>query len=93
MNQPNDHLTPAERWVFTELVEFFRPWNTWLNSLPPPVWHSAAVGLFVITAIVVAFIPRDYILRGAPDRNSWRDLRWWAAVALAPYAVIYYFLR
>lgn len=93
MAQSSDHLTNFERTLFAALTDFFRPWNTWLDSLPPLVWHLAAVGLFVSTALVVALIPKWYILGGAPDRAGWRDLRWWAAVALAPYAVIYFFLR
>ncbi len=86
-------LTVAEKWVFDQLTDFFGPFNTWLDRLPQEVWHLAAVGLFVGTAVCVAFIPRWYILGGAPDQKGWRDLRWWAALALAPYAVIYYFLR
>jgi hypothetical protein len=93
MSQPNEHLTQTERAVFSALVEFFRPMNNWLDSLPEIVWHLAAVALFVTTALAVACIPRNYILRGAPDAASWRDLRWWAAVALTPYALIYYFLK
>lgn len=58
-----------------------------------PVWWAnvAAVILFVGIAGAVFLVPREEILRDAPDQRWWRDYRLWAIplviVQLALYAL------
>lgn len=63
--------------------------DDWISSLPEWSGRACAVALFVAAALWAFTLPHDYIYLGAPDRAWWRDLRWWAAVALLPYIFIY----
>lgn len=81
-----------EQPVFDAILAALQPINTWLNNLPPYAWHLAAVGLFVVSALAVLFVPRTFIFAGAPDKAVWRDLRLWTVLSLLPYIAAYYFL-
>jgi len=45
---------------------------------------------FVLLAVAPFFLPRRYILRGAPSRAAWRDLRWWALLLVAIHVAVYW---
>ncbi len=62
-------LTDAEKWVFGQLTDFFRPFNTWLDGLPQEVWHLAAVGLFVGTALLLLLFQGGTSWVGRPIRR------------------------
>ncbi|MCP5178468.1 MAG: hypothetical protein H6993_10960 [Pseudomonadales bacterium] len=40
------------------------------------------MALFVLAGMLVFLVPRDELLKDAPDKRTWRDIRWWG-VALA----------
>lgn len=92
MEPVNEWLTKVETPIFEQILDVMRPFNQWMNQLPPIVWKLSAVGLFVVSALAALCIPRSYIFASAPDNQSWRDLRLWTVVALLPYMAIYYFL-
>ena len=75
------------------ILEFvLGPIDAALGSLP--LWSArVAVALLLILPAVAAWrLSRDWVLRGAPDRARWRDLRVWAALFIVPYLVIYLLL-
>ncbi len=75
------------------LLEFvLGPINTAMGALP--LWSAriAVALLLILPAATVWRLSRDWVLRGAPDRAKWRDLRIWAAVFIVPYLVIYLLL-
>lgn len=59
-----------------------------------PLWSArvAVALLLVLPAAAVWRLGREWVLRGAPDRARWRDLRIWAALFVVPYLVIYLLL-
>lgn len=89
---PQGWFASLEARVFDWITDTMLPFNQWMNSLPPSVWRGSAVGLFVLSALAALLISRSYIYRGAPDSAGWRDLRYWAVVALIPYMIIYAYL-
>ena len=68
------------------------PINSAMGALP--LWSAriAVALLLVLPAVAVWRLSRDWVLRGAPDRARWRDLRIWAALFIVPYLVIYLLL-
>ena len=75
------------------ILEFLLgPINDALGALP--LWSArvAVALLLILPAAAVWLLSRDWVLRGAPDRARWRDLRIWAALFSVPYLVIYLFL-
>lgn len=71
------------------LETVYRPIDTWLNDLPSWAPQACAVGLFVVVAIGVLCLKRDYAFLGAPDRLLRRDLRIWAILTMLPYVLVY----
>ena len=59
-----------------------------------PLWSAriAVALLLILPAAAVWRLRPDWVLRGAPDRAKWRDLRVWAALFIVPYLVIYLLL-
>lgn len=47
------------------------------------------ITFFVLIAIGVFLLPKDYIFRGAPNRAPWRDLRFWALLNVAIHTLVY----
>ena len=75
------------------MLEFvLGPMNTAMGALP--LWSArvAVALLLILPAAAVWRLSRDWVLRGAPDRRKWRDLRVWAALFIVPYLVIYLLL-
>ena len=75
------------------ILEFvLAPIDAALGSLP--LWSAriAVALLLILPAAAVWRLNRDWVLRGAPDRARWRDLRVWAALFVIPYLVIYLLL-
>ncbi len=68
------------------------PINAAMGALP--LWSArvAVALLLVLPAAAVWRLSGDWVLRGAPDRAKWRDLRVWAALFIVPYLVIYLLL-
>ena len=66
--------------------------DDWIATLPEWSGRAAAAALFVSAALWAFTLKRQYIYLGAPDQAAWRDLRWWAALALIPYVLIYLWL-
>jgi len=58
-----------------------------------PLWYAkiGAAILFLIVLVVTWLIPFEFIMKGAPDRSGWRDLRIWATLLIAVQGVIYIF--
>ncbi len=65
------------------------PLDHWLAGLPSSVGQICAVTLFVLAALWVLTLKRQYIYQGAPDQAWWRDLRLWSILAMLPYIVLY----
>ena len=75
------------------ILEFvLGPIDAALGALP--LWSArvAVALLLILPAAAVWRLNRDWVLRGAPDRARWRDLRIWAALFIVPYLVIYLLL-
>lgn len=47
------------------------------------------LAFFVLLLAGVFFLPKTYVLRGAPDHSRWRDLRLWALALVAIHVVVY----
>jgi hypothetical protein len=50
----------------------------WLS--PVPIW-AVKLGVILFLAAILLWLkglPSEYVLRDAPDRAWWRDIRWWA---------------
>ena len=65
------------------------PIDRWLGSLPMSVAMACALGLYVIAVIWVWRLKKEFVFRGAPDQNKWRDLRIWATLVVIPYVAVY----
>ena len=76
-------------WLVPPLKAIFGPLDEWLISLSPTTARACAVGLFLLAAVWVWTLRREFVYRGAPSRARWRDLRIWAVLALIPYVIIY----
>ncbi len=75
------------------LLEFvLEPLDAALGALP--IWSArvAVAALLILPAAAVWRLGRDRVLRGAPDRARWRDLRIWALLFVVPYLAIYLLL-
>lgn len=61
-----------------------------LSSLP--LWYAkvSAMIIFVSMLFVAWLLPYDFIIKGAPDKKRWRDLRIWATLLTLLQCVIYY---
>ena len=68
------------------------PIDNWLGTLPMTVALACAVGLYVVALIWVWGLSRNFIFRGVPDHQWWRDLRIWATVVTIPYIALYLLL-
>lgn len=56
----------------------------------PLVWAKYIATIFFVLMIVWSlFLPKEYILKGAPDRKGWRDLRIWAVIILIVQIILY----
>ncbi len=75
------------------LREWLAPLDAWLAAQPPWVWHLSAVSLILLGSCWVLLVPRRVVYQDAPDKRAWRDLRLWAVVIAAPYALLYWFFR
>jgi hypothetical protein len=56
----------------------------------PLVWAKYIAVIFFVAMIIWALLlPKEYILKGAPDRKPWRDLRVWAVIILIVQIILY----
>lgn len=64
----------------------------WLAGVSQETAKMIFLGLFIIIAIVVLFIPNDYIFQGVKkkDRHWWNNLKLWAIFVLAILFFTYY---
>ncbi len=97
-------VQPEEKGLWVDMTEWIRstlgpplkslhqPLDDWLGSLPMSIAMACAIGLFVVAGLWVWTLKTDFIFRGAPDRNRWRDLRLWSMAVLLPYITIYLLL-
>lgn len=59
-------------------------------SALPVAWALPLSGsAFLVLLAIVWAIPRDLVLRGAPDGARWRDLRLWATVLVCVQLGVY----
>ncbi len=66
-----------------------QPIDEWLGELPMSVAMVCCIGLFVVALLWVWTLKRDFIFRGAPGTERWRDLRIWATLVVIPYILVY----
>jgi hypothetical protein len=56
----------------------------------PLFWGKVVATIFFLGVIIWSwFRPKDYILKGAPDKKLWRDLRIWATILLVIQIALY----
>jgi len=57
-----------------------------------PVWPAYAFSAFILVSLAVGslLVPREEVLRGAPDRAHWRDIRLWAVALVTVQLGIYW---
>jgi hypothetical protein len=57
-----------------------------------PVWPAYVFSALLLVSLAVGsmLVPRDEVLRGAPDRACWRDIRLWAVVLVTVQLGIYW---
>lgn len=63
-----------------------------LAAIPVEVGRWLVVAFLLAAGVASFFLPRWYVLLGAPDRRWYRDLRWWALAVTLPYVLIYAWL-
>ena len=66
-----------------------QPIDEWLGQLPMSVAMVCCIGLFAVALLWVWTLKRDFIFRGAPGAERWRDLRIWATLVVIPYILVY----
>ena len=74
------------------LKSLHEPVDQWLGQLPMSVAVACAMALFVVAMVWVWTLRKEFVFRGAPDRQWWRDLRVWATIVLLPYMAVYLWL-
>ena len=63
--------------------------SNFLSNLPL-FWGKAVATIFFLGIIIWAWLrPKEYILKGAPDKKLWRDLRIWATILLVIQIALY----
>jgi heme exporter protein D len=57
-----------------------------------PVWPAYAFSALLLVSLAIGsmLVPRDEVLRGAPDRARWRDIRLWAVALVTVQLGIYW---
>ncbi len=68
------------------------PIDQWLGTIPMWIAMACAIGLFAIALIWVWTLKSEFVFRGAPDDQWWRDLRIWATLVVIPYITVYLLL-
>ena len=62
----------------------------WLAGVPLGPAKSVFLVLFVLIALLVLFVPRDYLYEGVENRRWYHNLILWAWVDLAFIFIVYY---
>ena len=63
----------------------------WLDNIPL-IWAKIITAAGYVSMIVWAwFRPKGFILKGAPNNRTWRDLRIWASVFMGMQIFLYLF--
>ncbi len=62
----------------------------WLAGVSIGAAKSVFLVLFVLIAILVLFVPNDYVYKGVEKRRWWLNLKVWALVDLAFIFITYY---
>ncbi len=95
-NWLTDGVAGFETWlqdtVAPPLKSIQHPIDKWLGALPMSVAMICCIGLFVAALIWVWCLKRDFVFRGAPGHEWWRDLRLWATFVVIPYITVYLWL-
>lgn len=57
-----------------------------------PVWPAYAFSALLLVGLAAGslLVPREEVLRGAPDRARWRDIRLWAVALVTVQLGIYW---
>ena len=48
------------------------------------------MGFFLLLTVGVCSLREDYVFKGAPSRNRWRDLRLWALFLVLIHVYVYW---
>ncbi len=62
----------------------------WLAGVSIGAAKYVFLVLFVLIAILVLFVPNDYVYKGVEKRRWWLNLKVWALVDLAFIFITYY---
>ena len=74
------------------LKRLHQPIDAWLGALPMSVALICALALYGAAVLWVWTLKREFVLRGAPGNERWRDLRIWATLVVLPYVAVYVLL-
>ncbi len=61
----------------------------WLYGLPLLGGRLIILFMYLMILLVVWMIKSDYIYLGSPDRKWWRNLKWWATLAIGTQLLVY----
>ena len=64
----------------------------WLRGVSPAAAKWVFLGLFILSGVLVALIPKAYIYEGVEKPRWWHNLKLWALGVLAIIFTIYYVL-
>lgn len=77
---------------YNTLKPIFQQLDVWMTAIPMSYARFCAVGLFIVTWIVVCFfLKEDYVNRGRPFKSLWTDLRVWTVLATIPHVFFYFY--
>ena len=82
-------LSPLSNGLKNLLQAVLGPFDAMLGSIPLAAGRWIIVAFFLAVALATMALPREFVLRGAPDRRWFRDLRWWGLAITLPYILIY----
>lgn len=74
-----------EPWLEARVAEM----SAWITTVPRVISVLVALATCIAAVVWAWTRSKDYVYEGAPDRQSWRDLRIWAAIMIAIQIVLY----
>ena len=65
----------------------------WISDLSEGWARFLVIMAFIIPLIFAFMMKKKYIYRGAPDKQSWRNLKFWVLIIVAVQVAIYLYLN
>lgn len=61
----------------------------WLIWITPGQARWIILGMYLAILAAIWRIPNSYLFQGAPNQKIWRNLKFWAALAIASQLFVY----